>query len=102
MMKLFTAAALATVVSLGAVADASAFQRTRTTTGPAGNSATYNSSAQCAGGVCSRSATRSGAYGRSATTSGSASCAGGTCTHSSTTSGTYGNTVTRSGSVSRY
>lgn len=101
MLKLMTGAALATVLVLGAATDADAFSRQRTTTGTYGNSATLNSTTNCAGGVCTRGTVRTGPAGNSVTHGGSATCSGGSCSTSGATTGPRGRNVNRSGTISR-
>jgi len=93
--------ALAIVFALALAADASAFSRSGTTSGPRGVSS-VNSSAGCSGGTCSRNVARTGPAGNSYNRSGSASCSGGTCSGSATSTGPRGNSWNRQGSVSRY
>ena len=100
MTKLIALSALAAALSVGAAADANAWTRSGTVTGPRGTSS-VQAQGSCAGGSCSRSVTRTGPNGNSVTRQGSASCAGGVCTGSSTTTGPAGNTIYRQGSVSR-
>jgi hypothetical protein len=100
MTKLIALSTLAAALSVGAAADANAWTRSGTVTGPRGTS-TVQGSGSCSGGTCSRSVTRTGPNGNSVTRQGSASCAGGVCTGSSTTTGPNGNTVYRQGTVSR-
>lgn len=99
MTKFIAIAALAAAMSVVAVADASAWTRSGTVTGPRGTS-TIQGSGSCANGTCSRSVTRTGPYGYSATKQSSASCAGGTCSRSATRTGPYGYSVTKQGSAS--
>ncbi len=74
MKKLIAMSTLAGALSIAAVADASAWTRSATSTGPRGTS-----SVQASGG-----------------------CANGSCTRSVTRTGPYGNTYTRQGTVTRY
>jgi uncharacterized low-complexity protein len=74
MKKLIAMSTLAGALSIAAAADASAWTRSGTATGPRGTS-----SVQASGG-----------------------CANGSCTRSVTRTGPYGNTYTRQGTVTRY
>ena len=62
MKKLVLLSALAGTLSIAAVADASAWTRSGTSTGPRGTSS-VQASGSCANGSCSRSATRTGPAG---------------------------------------
>ena len=66
MKKLFVMSALAGALTVAAVADASAWTRSGTATGPRGTSS-FQASGSCANGSCSRSATRTGPAGNSYT-----------------------------------
>lgn len=99
MKSMITTAALASLLTAAIVAEASAWERKVTVTGPHGTN-TFHAQGSCSGSSCSRSATATGAYGRTATRSGSGSCSGNSCSGSRTTTGPRGNTVQRSGSVS--
>ncbi|WMS43890.1 hypothetical protein RDV64_05730 [Acuticoccus sp. MNP-M23] len=101
MIKLLTGTALAVMVMAGAATDADAFERKRVTTGTYGNQSTFNSSAGCAGGTCSRSATRTGPAGNAVVHGGSVNCANGVCNTSRSTKGTRGRSVSSSGSITR-
>jgi uncharacterized low-complexity protein len=74
MKKLVLLSALAGTLSIAAVAEASAWTRSATSTGPRGTS-----SMQATG-----------------------NCSNGTCTRSATRTGPAGNTYTRQGTVTRY
>ena len=100
MNKIFTASALTAVLAFGAFAEAHAWERNGTVTGPRGTS-TFSGSGSCSGGTCTRERSRTGAYGRTVTRQGERTCANGTCTGSRTTTGPNGQTVTRQGSISR-
>ncbi|WP_245431097.1 hypothetical protein [Rhodoplanes roseus] len=100
MSKLIATAALAVVLIAGAAADAEAWTRSGTWSGPRGT-ASVHAAESCAGGTCSRQITRTGPYGGSVTRQGSASCSSGTCTGTRTTTGPYGGTVTRQRTISR-
>jgi uncharacterized low-complexity protein len=66
MKKLFILSALAGTLSIAAAADASAWTRSATSSGPRGTSS-VQASGQCANGTCSRSVTRTGPAGNSVT-----------------------------------
>lgn len=100
MRKTIALSVLALALSLGAAADAQAWSRRASSTGPAGTS-TVDASGSCSGGNCSRAITRTGPGGNSLSRAGSASCANGSCTGTSTTTGPGGQTRTRTGSVTR-
>ena len=100
MMKLLTLSAFAGVLSFAVAADANAWTRNGSVTGPRGTT-TFNGSGSCADGACSRQITRTGPNGNSISRQGSVSCGNGTCTGERTTTGPYGNSIVRQGSVSR-
>ena len=66
MKKLFVMSALAGALTVAAVADASAWTRSGTSTGPRGTSS-FQATGSCANGSCSRTATRTGPAGNSYT-----------------------------------
>jgi hypothetical protein len=66
MKKLFVMSALAGALTVAAVADASAWTRSGTATGPRGTSS-FQASGSCANGSCSRTATRTGPAGNTYT-----------------------------------
>ena len=66
MKKLIAMSTLAGALSIGAAADASAWTRSATHTGPRGTSSVH-ASGSCAYGSCSRSVTRTGPAGRTYT-----------------------------------
>lgn len=100
MKSILTASSLAVVLSFMVAADANAWSRSKTVTGPRGT-ATVNASGACVAGVCSRQVTRTGPYGNSVTRQGIAHCSGGVCTTSSVATGPRGRTVYRSGVIYR-
>ena len=100
MKRLIAMSTLAAALSVAAAADANAWTRSGTVTGPRGTS-TIQGVGSCANGTCSRSVTATGPYGNSVTRQGSGSCANGVCSGSRQTTGPRGNTVYRQGSVSR-
>ncbi|MGH6939256.1 hypothetical protein [Hypericibacter sp.] len=100
MRKLLAITAIAGAVTLGAAADADAWTRNSTVTGPRGTT-TIQGSGSCANHSCSRNVVRTGPTGNVTTLQGSASCAGGSCAGTRTTSFPNGGTVTRQSTVSR-
>ncbi len=69
MKKLIAMSTLAGALSIAAVADASAWTRSGTATGPRGTSS-VQASGGCANGSCSRSVTRTGPAGNTYTRQG--------------------------------
>ncbi len=100
MTKLIAMSALAAALSIGAAAEAGAWTRNGSASGPRGTSS-MNAWGNCSGGTCSRGATRTGPYGNSMNSQGSVTCANGTCNSSGQTTGPYGGSRSRSGSFSR-
>ena len=100
MKSMISTIAIAGLLAIPFGAEASAWERNASVTGPGGTN-TLSAQGSCSGNSCSRSATATGAYGRSATRSGSASCSDGSCSGSRTTTGSGGRTFQRSGSFSR-
>jgi hypothetical protein len=96
-------AATACILAL-ASADASAFNRKSTSTGPNGNSRSVESSGGCSGGTCTYSRSVTGPLGRTRTrsrsVSGSSGESGASWERSGTATGPNGNTVTYGGSGS--
>jgi hypothetical protein len=70
MKKLLTMAALAGSLSVATMAEANAWTRSGTVTGPNGNTVTRSGSGGCAGGVCTGTRTTTGPRGNSVTRSG--------------------------------
>jgi uncharacterized low-complexity protein len=70
MKKAILMSMLAGALSIAAAADASAWTRSATSTGPRGTSS-LQASGSCANGTCSRSATRTGPAGNTYTRQGS-------------------------------
>jgi len=66
MKKLVLTSAVIGALSIAAVADANAWTRTGSTTGPRGTSS-FNVTGSCANGSCTRSATRTGPAGNTFT-----------------------------------
>ncbi len=83
-------------------ADAHAFSRSGSTTGPGGRTTSYSGSATCANGACASQTTRTGPNGASATRSAGTTCANGSCTRTMQRTGPNGATGGRTGTVSRY
>lgn len=93
-------AILVAILAAGIAADAGAWERTGSFTGPRGTS-TVEGSGSCSGRACARSVTKTGPYGNSASREGSGGCADGTCSGSRKTTGPAGQAWTRNGSISR-
>lgn len=72
MKKLIAMSTLAGALSIAAAADASAWTRSATSTGPRGTSS-MQATGSCANGTCSRSATRTGPAGNTYTRQGTVS-----------------------------
>ncbi|MGF1500568.1 MAG: hypothetical protein ACFBSD_02025 [Paracoccaceae bacterium] len=100
MIKTVALPALVAFISVGIAAEASAWDRNGSVTGPRGTS-TVQGSGSCSGGACARNVTKTGPAGHSATRQGSGSCSGGSCSGSRTTTGPRGQSATRSGTISR-
>lgn len=102
MTRYLSLSAIALTLSMTAIADANAWNRNATVSGPY-RSATIHGSGSCANGACSRQVTRTGPNGYSASRSGTVSCDPntGSCSGHSTVTGRYGGTITRQGTVSR-
>ena len=85
-----------------ATADANAWTRNGTVTGPNGT-AHVQAWGSCANGSCSRTITRTGPYGYSVTRQGTIACdrAAGSCNYNSQTTGPRGYTVYRQGTITR-
>lgn len=103
MRKTLTFGFMTGVLVLAWVAEANAFTRNGSVTGPNGGTASVSGSGGCSGGTCSRTVKRTGPYGGTASRSGSASCNSGTasCSGTRTTTGPKGGTIVRNGSISR-
>jgi hypothetical protein len=91
--------ALASILVLGAVADASAYTRSSSTTGPRGNTVGSTGTGSCTGGACVSNQTVTGPRGQSGTRSGTTTCADGKCQGGATYTGPGGNTVKRNRST---
>lgn len=100
MPKTIAIPALVAFLATGIAADASAWERKGSFTGPRGTS-TVEGSGSCAGRACSRDVTKTGPLGRAFSRQGSGSCADGRCSGSRTTTGPSGQSWTREGSISR-
>lgn len=102
MKAILISGALAALLSTAAASQADAWTRSGSVTTARG---TYTGSASgsCAGGICSRSRTVTGPNGNSVSRSGSVSRTGPyRYSYSRTTTGPNGNSVTRSGAVAAY
>lgn len=99
MKGMITTAVLTGILAVSMVAEASAWSRNGSVSGPRGTN-TFSASGNCSGSSCSRSATATGAYGRTATRNGTGSCRGNSCSGSRTTTGPAGNSIKRTGSFS--
>jgi len=100
MKRVLTTSILAATLSLAVAADASAWSRTATRSGPLGTSS-FNASGGCANGNCNRSATRTTPSGNQIQTQNNTNCANGVCTRSSTSTGSYGGSINRQTTISR-
>jgi hypothetical protein len=76
MIKTVAIPALVAILAAGVAADASAWERKGSFTGPRGTS-TVDGSGSCSGGACTRDVTKTGPFGYSASRQGSRSCSGG-------------------------
>lgn len=101
MTKTFSFAFMTGVFALALVADANAFSRNGSVTGPYGRTGSVSASGGCSDGMCSRTVKRTGPYGGSVSRSGSASCSSGACSGTRTTTGPNGGVIVRNGSISR-
>ncbi|WP_368911316.1 hypothetical protein [Taklimakanibacter deserti] len=99
MLKLFAVTAAVVTLSMAA-ADANAWTREGSATGPRGTY-TVQGSGSCYAGVCTRQVTRTGPNGQSWTTQGAMRCAHGVCRGRSVTTGPYGRSFRRWGWVAR-
>ncbi|MGJ4889065.1 hypothetical protein ACQR0Z_31565 [Bradyrhizobium sp. HKCCYLS3077] len=91
---------LVAALSAAAAADANAWTRSGSITGPRGTT-NFGSSGSCAGGACGWQGGGTGPAGRSWSRSGSASCSGGSCTVQGQGSGPRGNAYSYSRTVTR-
>lgn len=99
MTNTLTTAAIAGILAISMVTDASAWSRNGSVTGPRGTK-TFSVNGNCSGGTCSRSARASGVYGNTVTRNGSVSCSGHSCSGSRTTTLPSGRTIQRNRNVS--
>jgi len=100
MTKLIAISALAVALSIGAAAEANAWTRSGSFTGPRGATSS-SGSGSCANGSCSAQRGGTGPKGNSWSHSGSGSCSGGTCSWGGQATGPRGNSYNYSASVSR-
>jgi hypothetical protein len=91
-MKKFLVIATATVSVMALTADANAWSRKNTVTGPGGNTVTHQSKGHCDNASCSRSGRITGPAGNSVTYGGSTSCHDGVCTRKGKITGPRGRT----------
>ncbi len=102
MKKLMVMTAGAFVAATAFAADADAWERRSTITGPAGNSAHVEAYGSRGGGTWSRNRTITGPNGNTATLGATGSCSGGECNINRSRTGPAGNTVNRSTTIRRY
>jgi len=103
MKKIMALTAGAFVAATAFAADADAFERRSTITGPAGNQVHVQGSVKQTGpGQWQRSRTITGPAGNTATLGATGSCYGGECTINRSRTGPAGNTVNRSTTIRRY
>ena len=100
MIKLIAVPMLAAALSAAAIANANAWTRSGSASGPRGT-VTTGGSGGCAGGACSWQGGGTGPNGGSWSRSGSGSCSGGSCNVSGQGTGPRGNSYSYGGSVSR-
>ncbi len=102
MKKLMVMTAGAFVAATAFAADADAWERRSTITGPAGNQAHVEAYGSRGGGQWERGRTITGPAGNTATLGASGSCYGGECNIERSRTGPAGNTVNRSTTIRRY
>ena len=73
MKKFFIASAIIGSLSVAAVADANAWTRSTSSTGPRGGTSSVQASGSCANGSCTRNVTRAGPAGNTYTHTGTVS-----------------------------
>lgn len=101
-MKKFLVIAAATASVMAMTADANAWSRKNTWTGPNGGKVTSQSSGYCENGTCTRSGKVTGRYGNSATYRSSTTCKNGVCTREGSITGPGGRTFKRRSTISGY
>jgi len=101
MKKIMALTAGAFVAATAFAADADAWERRSTITGPAGNSAHVEAYGSRGDGQWSRHRTITGPAGNSATLGATGSCYGGECQINRSRTGPAGNTVRRSTTIRR-
>jgi len=102
MKKLMVMTAGAFVAATAFAADADAWERKSTITGPAGNTAHVEARGNRDGNEWSRGRTITGPNGNTATLGATGYCYGGECTVERSRTGPAGNTVTRRSTIRRY
>ncbi len=102
MKQIMALTASAFLATTAFAADADAWERNSTITGPAGNSAHVEAYGSRGGGSWSRNRTITGPNGNSATLGATGSCYGGECQIERHRTGPAGNTVTRRSTIRRY
>lgn len=100
-MKKSIAFAAAALTMMALAADANAWTRSGSATGPRGGTWSSQGSGSCSGGSCSHSGTVTGPNGGTSSYGGSTSCSGGSCTHNGTVTGPNGGTRSRTTTWSR-
>lgn len=102
-MKSLILAASIGMLSLATAADANAWTRNSSTTGPYGGVVHSSGSGGCRGYTCSSSGSYTNAYGKTVTRSSQTVCdpATQTCNRSATVTGPYGGQVRRNSTFSR-
>jgi len=102
MKKIMALTAGAFVAATAFAADADAWERRSTITGPAGNSAHVEAYGSRGGGQWERGRTITGPAGNTATLGATGSCYGGECQIERSRTGPAGNTVNRNTTIRRY
>ncbi len=102
-MKSLILAASIGMLSLATAADANAWTRNASTTGPYGGSIHASGSGGCSGYNCSSSGTYTNAYGQTVTRNSQTACDPVTqaCNRSSVVTGPYGGQVRRNSTIAR-
>lgn len=92
---------LAAFLSFTAIADAAAWTRSGSITGPRGGTSSVQGSGACAYGGCSSQSTRTLPGGGVISRSSASNCGGGACTRNSRIVGPGGRAFQRTGTISR-